>query len=88
MNRHDVRVLKFGREADFPEESLASEYDCQAGLEHLDGDRAVVTEIVRQVDDGHTAPPDLALDPVRSRYGGLQLRGWVHETPLKSISVG
>jgi hypothetical protein len=43
--------------------------------QRLDGDRPVQTGVVAQIDDAHAAAPELAVDPVGSKCGGL----WRHE---------
>jgi hypothetical protein len=61
VNQHgeDVRVLQPGGEADLPLEPFEAEGGGEAGVEHLERDRPVVLEIVRQVDRGHAAAADL-----------------------------
>ncbi len=44
-------------------------------MQHLDGDVAVVLEIVREVDGGHAAGADLAVDTVAIREGVRQSCG-------------
>ena len=44
----------------------------ELGEEHLEGDRAVVPEVVGQVDHGHPAAPELALEGVAVRQGVAQ----------------
>ena len=44
----------------------------ELGPEHLDGDLAVVLEVVGEVDRGHAARAELALDAVAVREGGAQ----------------
>ena len=43
----DVGVLELGGEPDFPKEPLGAEHRGQLGAEHLEGDVAVVLEVVR-----------------------------------------
>ena len=52
----------------------------EVGPEHLDGDRPVVLEIAGEVDRGHTALPDLAIEQVAvtQRFAKLT-RGVGHE---------
>src|SRR5207253_1359692 len=46
------------------EKAFAAECCAQVGVQHLDGDVSLVLEIVREVDGGHAARADLALQPV------------------------
>jgi acetylornithine deacetylase/succinyl-diaminopimelate desuccinylase-like protein len=55
-----VRVLEPGGEADLALEPLEAERGGEAGVEHLEGHRAVVLEVAGEVDGGHAAPADLA----------------------------
>jgi hypothetical protein len=41
-----VRVLQGGCELDLAQEALGAEHGTQLGVEHLEGDRAVVLEVV------------------------------------------
>jgi hypothetical protein len=60
----DVRVLQPRGGADLGEEPLAAERGTEVGVEHLDGDVALVAEIVREIDRGHPARAELALNAV------------------------
>ena len=62
MDRQDVRVLEAGGDGDLAQEALGAERLAQLGVEHLERDRPVVLEVVDQVDRGHAAPAELALD--------------------------
>jgi hypothetical protein len=88
-----VRVLQPRRGADLGEESLAAERGTKVGVEDLDGDVAVVAEVVGEVHRRHPAGAELALDAIalgqrRREAGedvqcvlcgcGLRARGAVH----------
>jgi hypothetical protein len=62
--REDVRVLQLGRDVDLTQEPLWADGGGQLGSQDLDGDLAVVLEVVGQVDGGHAALAQLARDPV------------------------
>ena len=47
---------------DLAQEPLAGQRPREVRAEHLDGDVAVVLEVVREVDRGHAAGAELALD--------------------------
>ena len=73
----DVRVLQVGRGADFREESLGAEGSGEVGMQHLDRDLARVLEVVREVDGGHPALPEFALEPVATAKCRRERRGHV-----------
>ena len=58
--------------ADLAEESLGAEAGAQLGMEHLEGDRAVVAEVACEPDGGHAAAAELALEGVAAGEGGAQ----------------
>ena len=60
----DVRMLQPGGEADLPLEPLGAEAGGQVQMEHLERDRPVVPEVLRQPDRGHAAAAELALEGV------------------------
>ena len=49
---------------DLAQETLRTEGGTEVGVEDLEGDRAVVLEVVREIDSRHPAPAELALQPV------------------------
>ena len=57
-------VTEPGRELDLTQKSLDTHGHRQLGAEQLEGDRAVMLDIVGQVDGGHPALAQLALDDV------------------------
>ena len=71
--RQDVRMLEPGGDADLAREAVRAEGRGELGAEHLDGDLAVVLQVVGQVDGGHAALAELALDPVGGAEGTLKL---------------
>ena len=60
----DVRMLEAGGELDLTLEPLGAGPGGHLGQEDLEGDRAIVAEIVREIDDGHAAAAELAADGV------------------------
>ena len=72
VNREDVRVVEPGGEPDLPDEPLGAQRVRQLGMENLQGDGAVVPEIAGQVDGGHAAAAELALEHVAVGQGGLE----------------
>ena len=84
-DREDVRVLEPGGEADLALEPVGAERGGQLGVQHLERDRAVVLEVLGQVDRGHAAAPELAVERVavgqalpqsslQFTHAGLQVR--------------
>ena len=65
-------MLEPGGEADLALEPLEAEPRGEAGVEDLEGHRAVVLEVAGQVDRGHAAASELALEAVIVDYGPLE----------------
>ena len=57
-------MLEPGGETDLALESVRPHANRQLGVEYLQGDLAIVPEILSEVDPGHAALPQLPLDPV------------------------
>ena len=53
-----------GGEPDLPDEPLGAQRVRQLGMEDLQGDGAVVPEIAGEIDRGHAAAAELALEHV------------------------
>ena len=51
-------------EADLALEAFGSQRRRQLGVEQLERHRAIVAQVAREVDGGHPAAPELALDTV------------------------
>ena len=64
VNGQDVGVLQAGAEPDLAEEPLGAQRLGQLGMEHLERDGAVVSQVVREEYGGHAAASQLTLDPV------------------------
>ncbi len=69
--RKDVGVLQVRRGPDLGQESLGADHGRQLGAQQLEGDWAAVPDIVGQVDRGHAAGAELALEPVAIGERGL-----------------
>jgi len=65
-----VGVLEPGRGLDLGKEALAPERGREVGVEHLDGDLAIMANVVRQVHGRHAALAQLPLDAVAVLEGG------------------
>jgi hypothetical protein len=59
-----VGVLEPGGELDLALEAVVAEADGELGMEHLERHRPVVPQVLRKIDRGHTAAPELALERV------------------------
>ena len=62
---------------DLAQEAIAGERPGEVGPEHLDGDLPVVFEVVREVDRGHAAGAEFALNAVVAGEGGRETRSGV-----------
>ena len=65
-------MLEPGGEADLALEALGAERGGELGMQDLEGDRPVVAEVVGEVDRGHAAAAELALDRVAAGESCLQ----------------
>ena len=81
VDGQDVRVLEPGGEVDLALEALGAERGGELGEQDLEGDRAVVAEVVGQVDDGHAAAAELALERVAVGEGVAQAVRHAHGAP-------
>ena len=80
-------MLQRRRRLNLDHEPLGAEYRREFGLQDLHGDQAVVLEVVREVDGGHAALPELALDAVPVGKGGGEARENVtHGTGASRLS--
>ena len=57
-------MVQAGGDLDLAQEAGGSDRRGQLGAEHLDGDGALVLEVVGEVDLGHPALPELALERI------------------------
>jgi hypothetical protein len=62
-------MLQPGDDVDLAEEAVWPERMGQLGMEHFDRDRAVVSEILGEIDRSHPAAPEFALDRVAVAEG-------------------
>ena len=67
-------MLQVGGGLDLGQEPLRAEDRRELGPEHLERDLPVVPQVVREVDRGHAALPDLALEAVPVGERGRQVR--------------
>ena len=70
--RQDVGMLEPGGEADLVQEALGPEHRAELGMQHLERDPPVVAEVPGQIDRGHAAAPELALETIVVGYGPLE----------------
>ena len=57
-------MLQVRRDSDLGQEPLDADDRAELRVEHLERDVAIVPEIAREVDGGHSARADLALDDI------------------------
>ena len=83
-------MLQVGDGLDLAQEALGPDDGREVGPEDLDGDLALVAEVVREVDGGHAALAQLALDPVAVGEGRPEsLNGVGHGVKLcVTVRVG
>jgi hypothetical protein len=74
MNSEDMRVLQAGREPDFTLEAFGTESRRELGMQDLKGHLAVVPQVVRDVDRGHAAAPELMVEAVAVANSGTEPR--------------
>jgi uncharacterized membrane protein YfcA len=67
-------MLQPGRQADLLEETFRSQGGGQVRMQHLEGDWPVMLEVAGEVDGGHAAVPQLALEDVSLEQGVGELR--------------
>ena len=63
---------ELGGDLDFPQKALGAEHGGELRPEHLDGDLAMVFEVVGEVDRGHSPAAQLPLKAVAVGEGGLE----------------
>ncbi len=62
-------MLKVRRRLDLGQEPLGSDHRCQFRLQYLEGDLALVLQVVGQVDRSHAAFAEFTLDGVPTFEG-------------------
>ena len=60
----NVRMLQAGGELDLAEKALGAQCRRELGMENLEGDQPVVSEVPGAVDRGHAAAPEFLLEHV------------------------
>ncbi len=59
-----MRVLEPGGEPDLALKALGAEGSGELGMQQLEGDGAIVLEVLGQPDRGHASAPELAIERV------------------------
>ena len=77
--REDVRVVEPGGDLDLGEEPLGAEDGAELGAQDLERDFAIVLEVGGEVDRGHAAGAELALDAVAFFQGVGEAGGVVQD---------
>src|SRR5439155_23678585 len=70
--RENVRMLQPGGHPDLQQEALGAQARGESGLEDLERDGAVMPQVVSEVDSGHAAAAELALDVVAVAERGVR----------------
>jgi hypothetical protein len=79
VDGEDVGMVEASGEADLPLEPVGAEADGELGQQHLERDGPVVLEVAGEVDRGHSAAPELALERVAAGEGGAKRRQGVRQ---------
>ena len=64
VDGQDVRVLQPGHDPDLAKEARGAKEDAELGTQDLDGNGAVMANVVSQIDVRHPAPTNLPLDDI------------------------
>jgi hypothetical protein len=64
VERDDVGMLESSGDLDLAEKSFGAQRRPELGMKDLDGNEAVVLEVAGEIDRGHPASPELALEAV------------------------
>ena len=65
-------MLQASGDPDLPEESLRAERGGELGAQDLERDGPIVPEVVGEIDGGHAAASELALDAIAIGQGGRE----------------
>lgn len=71
-------MVQVGGDLDLRHESLGAEHGAEFGIEHLECDESLVSEIAREIDHGHAACADASLNDVAAVESGVELFSGVH----------
>ena len=72
VHGEDVGVVETRGEPNLPNEPLRTQHLRKLRMQNLQGDRTVVPEIAGEIDRGHAATAELALERVAVRQGGFE----------------
>ena len=67
VNRQNVRMRQVAGDLDLTTKSLGAEGRRKIFVQDFDGDVPVVLDVVREINSGHAAAPDLTLDEIAGR---------------------
>ena len=80
-------MLQIRRDLDLAQEPFDAEYRTEFRLEHLDGDGAIVLDVVREKHRGHAAGADLAVEAVATaKCGGETIEHVGHRPTFRMSS--
>jgi hypothetical protein len=71
--RKDVRMGEPGRDADLSKEAIGTDRECEFGVEHLDRNPPIMTEVVGEKDTPTAAATEFVLNPVAAGEGLRQV---------------
>jgi len=75
VERNDVRVLQIRRRLDLLQKTLGADGGGEVGAEYLERDRAIVTQVGGEIDNGHAAGTESTFDAVAFRECRGEARG-------------
>ena len=64
QQRQNMRMLQSRRSADLAQEALGAQRRAEVGMQHLDGNVALMLEVVGQIHRGHAAGAEFTLDAI------------------------
>src|SRR6188768_2138443 len=66
----DMGMLQVGRDADLTQEPVPAQCGGKLGVQYLEGDGALMLDVVRQEDGRHAAATELSLDRIPAGKAG------------------
>ena len=72
-------MLQICRDLDVAQESFGAQHFAEPGLQHFDGDITIVLDVVREIQGGHAAGTEFALDAIAVGQGGSEALHHAHD---------
>ena len=87
VERQDVRVVQWCSKLDFSQKAFPAERFCDIVPQHLDRDFAGVFDVTGQIDRGHSAHTELAIEAIMGGKRVGECRGGAHAGTILSRRV-